>query len=71
VETEGLVVAGSTWEADSVAQWIEPYRVEARCLAVMARQAALLVFGKAANTLFGTVSSDGKRRIGAAITAIH
>jgi len=34
---------------------------------VTATQRALLVFGAAATTPFGTVSSDGKKRIGAAI----
>jgi hypothetical protein len=47
-----------------------PFSVEARRVRIGEEKTALLVFGRAANIPFGTVSSHDKQRIGAAIAKV-
>ena len=48
----------------------KPYAVTARIVEVLPDQRALLVFGRAAHTPFGTVSKEARRSIGAAIRGL-
>lgn len=55
------------WETAHRIERRNPFTVEAIRVEVVSGKSALLVFGRAANLPFGTVSGDDKRRIGAAI----
>lgn len=61
-----LTIIGTTTGKDRK----KPYHVEAQRAELTAGKAALLVFGEAANTPFGTVSNPDKVRIGDAIGRI-
>lgn len=50
---------------------VKPYQVEAKRVALSPNKSALLVFGEAANTPFGTVSTTDKMLIGAAILRLY
>jgi len=61
-----------TWETVHQIERTNPFTVQAIRVEVVPRAPTLLVFGRAANLPFGTVSADDKRRIGEAIgTALH
>lgn len=60
------------WESIHSIERRNPFTVRAVKLKVVPHKSTLLVFGRAANLPFGTVSADDKRRIGEAIgNALH
>lgn len=59
------------WRDIHTVERTNPYRVQALSLDVAPGRPTLLVFGRAANTPFGTVSHREKRRIGEAVRTIH
>ena len=59
--------ATSTWQTICTIEQKKPYEINARNVCVIEGKETCIVFGRAANTPFGTVSYDDKRKLGARV----